>query len=70
MIILTTMLVNILERYGPIQVPLFLAQGAKYFETILISSHMFFQPIELCFNDISTGEQGEPRTGHYRGFSI
>ena len=70
MTILITILVNVLERYGPMQSLLFLVQGAKYFRDNSYILMYFFQPIELCFNSTSTGEQGEPRPSHYRGFSM
>lgn len=61
---------EVLKKDGLTQSPLSIVCRAKYFRDNSYILMYFFQSIELCFNSISTGEQGEPRPGHYRCFSM
>lgn len=67
-LMLITKVVSMLERYVPVPGLLFFVQGAKYFRDNSYILMDFFQPTKLCFNSISTGEQGEPRPSHHRVF--
>lgn len=61
---------EVLKKDGLMQSLLSIVRGAKHFGDNSYILTYFFQSTELCFNGISTGEQGEPRPGHYRCFSM